>query len=210
MSSFIFSLNWLEGATIPTNPVDFGLGVDYKNICPDVDDRRACDSLNMVNDRHGAAIPRGGSERYIDQAVSSQPMTSLYRAYISTGSGTIKLMFAATGNKILISTTDFKPFWVVITSNLAGHNQHFSWVTMNNKVIFTGDALTDPVFQYDYLTSSFTNLIPPDKSTSTQLMRAKFLKTSRNYLLMANLAYVDQSTTVLTPGVTYYHSRLHY
>ena len=200
----------LKGATLPTNPVDFGGGVDYKNICSQIADNRACESLNMVNDRHGSAIPRRGFERFISQAISSQPITSLYKAYISTGTGTAKLVFAATGNKILVSTSDTNPFWVVITSNLAGHNQHFSWVTMNNKVIFTGDRLTDPIFQYDYITSSFTNLIPPDQSTSTQLMRAKYLHTSRNYLLIANVAYVDQSKTVLTPGVTYYHSRLHY
>jgi len=189
-------------------PISFGGGVDYKNDCSQIANERACDMVNMINDITGSSSKRNGSKRYIEQAISSNPVTSIYRAYASTGGASgasfKKVLLATTWDGVYLSTGDLTPIWRKISGGNK-HNQRYSFVTMNNKSIFSGQDSIEPVRQYDVINDSYTNLLPVEVTTETINVRGKYLLNSKNYLLMANCVDISIPTAPV-----YYPSRIYY
>lgn len=174
---------------IPSKTYDFSGGVDYDSIPTAVALNRSPDMSNLIGDRNGAAGRRNGSKRFIDQAISTNPVNSLYSTYLTSGTGgsVIKCLFATSGNMILLSTRTEPYNWVILSSGLAAHNQNFSFVTANNEVIMTGDALKDPILKYNVNTSSLTNLLNQSASSTTVVFMAKYLTFTKGYLIAANI-----------------------
>mgnify|MGYP001609138190 CR=1 FL=1 len=202
----IFTSQLAYSAISELQPVSFGGGVDYKSDCSEIRNDRSCDESNMISDYLGTAFKRNGSKRYITQAVSTNPVNSTIRVYQSTGATTKKALIMTSWDGIYKSTGDITPYWIKIDSGLA-HNQHFSFVAMKNKIIMTGDRLTDPIKQLDITvnTSTPVPLIAFDPSTTSinVNIRAKYNIQSRNYYIAGNVADI-------TAGTTYYPSRLFY
>lgn len=191
----------------PTDPIPFSMGVDYSKICSEVDVRGACDVSNMVSDKQGSAFPRNGSERFIDQAFSTQPFTSLYHYNVSTGSTVRRGLIGVTGKYILHSTYGFSPRWEILSSSLATSNQAFEFVTIGNDVIGTGDALTDDIFKFNVMTSSVSHFFDTGTGSDSVKLRAKHITISRNYTLFGNVRDVRNA---LTGSTTDYPSRVYY
>lgn len=189
-------------APTETPKINFGGGLDAGTVCSDIADVDNCDSSNFINDVNGAIFKRSGSKRYISQATSSNPITSLYRAYVTTNTVPYKALIMTSKDRIYYSTKDVRPDWVLISSGF-NENQRWTWVTMNKKILGFGQNLADPPKSFDIITSSLTNLFAADGSSLNVNIRAKYALQSRNYLLTANVADVTQ-------GTTYYPSRLWY
>lgn len=201
-----FGLASLAGAEAVTEipKISFAGGVDYKTTCSEITDERACDSSNMINDRLGAAIKRNGGRRYTTVPISSQPITSLYKAYVTSNTVVWKALIASTWDRIYRSTNDSNPVWVNISSGYA-YPQHYNYVTMNNRVLITGDRLTNHILSYDVVADTMGYLLNNDGSSSTVIVQAKYHTQSRNYYLAANVRDVT-----LLPSSTYYPSRVYY
>ena len=154
--TFFFMLMFsseLLAEPIELPPISFGGGVDYKTACSDIRDDRACDSSNMISNLYGTAFKRDGTRRYISQAVSSNPINSIFRYYQQNGTEFKKAIIATSRDKMYKSTSDVVPFWVIIASEQA-HNQHYSFATMNNRLYATGDkhgTEADSESSFDYV-----------------------------------------------------------
>lgn len=184
-------------------PFSFGKGLNLQTSITDIDDAQSCDMCNLVSNADGSASKRNGSERYITQARSSQPVVSLYRAFASTGTTLAKVLIAVMGNEIVYSTDDVSPQWIQTSSGIHA-GQHWSFVTMGNRVIMTGDGLLDPIKSFNIFTGSTTNLFVNDSATEAVKIRAKYLVQAKNYLLFVNCG--DFTTSIST----YYPSRVWY
>jgi hypothetical protein len=183
-------------------PIDFGGGLNLKTAANQINDNQSPDMSNMINAQFGASVKRNGSKRYIEQAISSNPITGLYRAYASSGTAVKKALLATTWDGVFVSTTEDVQNWVRIVTGTA-HNQHYSFVTMNNKVIFSAHDSTENSRQYDIVNSSLSHLVDYSGSTEAIRVRGKYLLNTQNYLIMANCAD-------LTTGTTFYPSRIYY
>lgn len=205
-NSFFFSLllslnlTLVLGVDKVTPPGNFGGGLNIKNLCSEIGDDETCDSSNMVSDIYGASSKRNGSSRYVSQAISTNPVNFLARIYASTGATFGKVTVAASGSNLYYSTDNAS--WVIISSGFAP-NQHFEYAMQNNRMIVTGDGLTDQIKSFNIFTGSMTHLLTLDTSTTTVLFRARHLLNSRNYLLAANIQDLSQ-------GTTNYPSRVHF
>ena len=192
----------------PVGTINFGKGLNVAVIPTDIGDNESPDMANVAPNIQGAMSKRYGSKRYISQAISSNPVTSLYKAYASSGFAQRTALIATTRDKILISTGDINPVWVTISSNNA-HNQNYSFVTMNRKVLMAGDGQTENTKQFDLLTSSVSELFFIDASTSGVNVRPKYHTVSKNYYIAANVL-VSTSHKPLESNTTYYPSRFYY
>ncbi len=186
-------------APTPVGPLNFGGGVNYQASPTEIADNQSPDSCNCVSNQDGSLSKIFGTERFIDQARSSYPVTSLYRAYASTGTTSRAVLLAINGSNILAATDTVNPSWVTLSSQI-GVGQHWSFVTMNNKVYMAGDGLTDNMKEYDIFSGSFTDIYNATSGSETIRIRAKYLTQKSNYLIMANV--LD-----LTAGTTFYPSR---
>lgn len=202
MTSFV----WAEPT--PVGPIGFGKGIDLLHTPDTIDDQASSDMCNCLSTLQGAAIKRNGSKRYINQAISSFPVTSLYNAYASTSGIVVKTLIATNRDKILISTNTLNPLWTVISSNNFT-NQHYSFVTMNKKVLMAGDGMTENVKQYDIINSSIADLFQYSGDSSAWNVRPKYQIVSNNYWITYNIT-VSTSAQPLATNTTYYPSRIAY
>lgn len=193
-----------------TKRFTFGGGLNVGSVASEIGDDESPDMVNFVNDRQGASFKRNGSKRYISQAISSNPVNSLFRAYVSTRTEVRKALLMTTRDKIYYSTDDVNPSWILVSSNLY-HNQRWNWVMMNKLAIGCQEGLYNDIKQFDIVTGSYTNLFQTDGSTTfpNMRLRAKYPLVTRNYLLLANVVDVS-SFAALTESTTYYPSRVHY
>lgn len=210
---FFLSILWSGIAysePTPVGSIGFSKGLHLSALATTIDNESSPDMCNCVPTVEGALSKRNGSDRFIRQAVSSNPITSVYRAYSSTSNGvTHKAFFASSGDKIYISTDDALPRWIAISSNHAP-NQNFNFVTMNGKVIFTGDGLTENVKQYDLANSSrfvAVDTYATDAATGGIKPRGKYQFVANNYYLLANVQ-ISTDSKHLTQNTTYYPSRI--
>ena len=198
----------LLSAVTPAGTFNFAGGLNVFNPPIEIADNESPEMCNCSPDLTGAMAKRNGSQRYIKQAISSFPVTSLYWAYASTSQFKSKVFFATSKDKILISTMELNPQWVVISSNNSP-NQHYNFVTMNRKVLIAGDGLTENVRQYDILASSLTTLFAIDTATSGINPRPKYQFVSKNFYIAANVS-ISTSAIPLQSNTTYYPSRIVY
>ena len=205
--ALMFAPTLLFGAQEFTPPITFG-GVDYLNIDSEIDDKRAKDSQNFVSDQKGSAEPRRGTQRYISQAISTNPASSLYHATVDRGTYTKTALFMTTWDKIYVSSDDVNPVWEELKSGLNTPNQKFTFVNNDGVIVMTGDALTDDIFQYNMISSSFSGLFDSvASSTDYPKLRAKHIIARDGYLLLGNIMDVSDG---LTGGATHYGSRVQY
>jgi len=204
---FFLSIQTLNAQVQSLGPINFGGGVNYQVTATDLPDNQSPDMCNLVPNLDGSLSKRFGSELFIEQPLSSQAVSALYRAYATSGTATIvKHTLAVIGNKIVVSTSDTIPRqWVVLSTNITP-NQKWNFVAWENDVFMTGDKLTDDIFRYNVLKSSLTTLWEFGNIVSTSetiKLRAKYLTKKGNYLLFSNVADV-------TNGTTYYTNRVYY
>lgn len=202
--ALLFSPALIGAAPTPVGPFNFGGGLNLQKNPTDIRDDQSPDMCNCISNLDGSSSKRYGGERFIEQAVSTQSFNSLYRYYASTGTTIRKGLIGVSGSRVVYSTSELNPSWIVLSS-FVYPNQKWSFVTMNNKVIMTGDALVDNIKQFDIFTSSFTDLFQNDLSSEAVHIRAKYLVSKSNYLLAINC-----SDITLAGGTTYYPSRVYY
>src|SRR3990167_7937582 len=81
---------------VPIGPISFSKGLQIDKLSTLIDDEGSPDLCNCVpSTLEGSLSKKNGSKRYISQAMSSSPATSLYWAYSSTESGNVKRGFFA-------------------------------------------------------------------------------------------------------------------
>ena len=191
-------------------PIDFSLGLEIDRIATLIDDRGSPDLCNCAPS-NGIMEKRNGSERFIAQAISSNPISSLYQAYSSPVSSQVyKTLFAASGDKIIVSTKT-PAAWVILSSNNVPF-QHYNFVTMNGKVLIAGEDLTENVRQYDLSASTqyaLRNAFDVDVSSLGINPRGKYQLVVNNYYILANVQ-IGRTVNHLTENTTYYSSRLLY
>lgn len=185
----------------PTPPQPFTGGYNIGTAPSEIKDEDSPDCSNVINNINGELSKRSGSIRYIDQARSTNPFTAVFRVYGSTNAETKKALIAMTRDLIVHSTSDVGAQWVTLSSGLA-HNQSWSGVMYNNRLVTTGDKLIDPILKYDVNVGTVANLQLTAGSQGFQI-RAKYLLNSRNQLLAANVSDITQ-------GTTYYPSRFYF
>lgn len=216
MNKLIFFLalmpSLLFGEPTPTQPLDFGGGLDVRTVPTLVADNASVDLCNCAPTLDGAMSKRNGSERLVNQAISSMGVTSLFQAYSSTSNGIIhKGLFGTSGDKIFYSSNSINPSWVVISSN-NGIGQHYEFLMMNGKVLMAGDGLTENVKHYDLAQSSqyaTRNAFATDTSTGGIFPRGKHHIVANNYYILANVQ-ISTDAKHLTFNTTYYPNRLLY
>ncbi len=199
-----------HSAQTVTQPVNFSGGVDYYSIPTEVADNRAVDMQNLVGDLQGGVKKRNGSSRFISQVKSTNSINSLYWASVDVGTGSFNALIMTTADKIYVSTSTSSPLWKEVRRNLNTLNQNFSFTNYNGIVVMTGDALTDPVFQYDIKTDTLTELFDSAVSTRADSVNvyAKFVLARDGHLILANC--LDVKDKNLTSRTTYYGSRIYY
>lgn len=188
------------GLLTESSSINFGGGVDYSNDCTQIADNRACDESNMISDLQGTVRKRNGSKRMIDQAISSNPVTSLYRSYHSTATNVSKALLATSWDSIYVSTDLAQ--WNKVKGSLTP-NLKYNFVTYKNKTIITAQSSTSVMMQYDIAQSSFGNLIQVDGTTNSVLIRGRYPLIANNYFIVGNCHD-------LTNGTTAYPSRIWY
>src|SRR5258708_4336973 len=103
-------------AEVPITPAaNFGGGLNVKTVASDIEENESPDMSNMINDLYGGSLKRYGSRRFISQAISSNPITSGYRVYQSTGNSILRALMVSSGDRIYVTTTT-PPSWVTIAS----------------------------------------------------------------------------------------------
>lgn len=212
VSCLLAAFSYLKAAATPTAPIGFR-GVDHLHACPDIADDRACDARNMVGDAVGTASKRGGSRRIIRQAVSSSAMTSVYWAEVDKGTYSKSALIGTSGQRIYVSTSPEgdSPIWRVLRSTLATADQYFTFANFSGIIVMTGDALTDPVFKYDLVNDTFSELFTVDTSSDVMNYRAKYVLAPDGYLVLANVMDVrDKLRNDLSGTTTGYPYRLVY
>lgn len=192
----------LRAEPTPVGPFSFGGGINLQSDVTNIRDDQSPDMCNCISNLDGSASKRYGSELFVEQPRSSYSVTALYRAHASTGSYSRTITLAVIGDQIVYSTSDANSVWITLSSSIHP-NQNWSFTTINNNVVMTGDGLVDPIYKFNIINSSFTNLVEYDGSTNTLNLRAKYVAQKSNYLLLINV--LD-----LSNGTTYYPSRIHY
>lgn len=195
----------------PTNVVNFGGGLNIKTAATEIADNESPNMSNIISDVHGASFKRRGSEKFVEQAISSFPVLSMYRAYGSTGTVFKKALIIANNDSIYFSSKDISPQWLKISSGLTV-NQRYEFESINNRVIIAGDKLENPMLQFDIVNASMNRVFastgaPLSGSTSYvtvfQNLRAKYIVNAKNHMIYGNVR-------LLTDGSTYYPSRIYY
>ena len=199
---FFLLVSPLYAEVTPVGPFNFGGGLNLQTDITQIRDDQSPDMCNCISNFDGSLSKRSGGEKYVTQARSSQPFTSIYRAYASNGAELKKVTIGTVGNMIVFSTSDIDPVWVIASSAIHP-GQSWSYVTMNNEVIMTGDGLVDPIQRFNILTSSMSNLFAIGTSSESPIFMAKYLTSKSNYLMFSNIRE-------LTTGSTYYPSRTFY
>src|SRR3990167_3575242 len=196
---------YLNAQLTETTSINFGGGVDYKTDCSDVRDDRACDSNNMISDFTGTLSRRFGSNRIIDQAISTYPVKGLYRAYYSTGTTTRKATIMINYGKIYVDTTTSVTGTHIWSERKSGLNksQNYEFRQNDQYVIIAGDSLEDNVLRYNIMADSVTENFTNDLTSLSPFITFKHHVFSKNYYLGANVKE-------LTTGATYYPNRVRY
>ena len=206
---FLFFCSLAYAEPVQIGPIDFGRAVNDQTDVTNILDNESSDMCNCISNSDGSMVKRFGSEPFVEQPRSSHSVDALYRAYASTGSYSRAITIAVIGDQIVYSTGDTNSVWITLSSAINLH-QNWSFTTINDSVIMTGDGLVNPIYRFNIITSSFAPLVETTLSTDSINVRAKYVAQKNNYLLLGNVALIDTSTQVLTQGTTYYPSRIYY
>lgn len=201
---FIFLINSICFASkiIETPSIDFSGGLNLRSDQSQIGDNESPDMSNLINDIYGSAIKRKGSKRYNYVSISSNPINSLYRAYIATQGVIVKALIATSNNKIYISTTESIESWISL-GTVSVFNQHYSFETMNQNVILTSQETNDEMKKIDIFRSSMSSLLELNTTTGTIKVKGKYLLNSKNYLIAANCWDITSISTA-QPTRAYY------
>lgn len=194
--------NCFSSASIETPSVDFSGGLNLRSDQSQIGDNESPDMNNLINDIYGSSKKRNGTKRYNSVPISSNPINSIYRAYVSTQGVLRKALIATSGNKIYISTTETPPHWTAL-GTVSVHNQHYSFETMNQNVILSSIENDEKMKKINIFTSSMSHLVELNSSSASIQVRGKYLLNSKNYLLAAN-CYDLTSVSTAFPTRVYY------
>lgn len=206
---FVFNASVaVYGATQITPLVNFGGGLNVKTVPSLIEDNESPDMSDIINDIYGVSFKRDGTKRFIDQAISSHPINSLFIAYASTSNRNIRAIIMTNKDRIYYASTTISPSWILISSGLS-NNQYFSFAMMNNQLYMTGDNLSDPPKKFNLITNSMTNIFDHDGSTMSVALRAKHIFNADGYMLYGNVVVVSSENSLIQ-RTTEYSSRVYF
>lgn len=191
--------------------MDFGGGLNVGSQASMLAPNESPDLSNMIDGNVGEASRRNGSRRYNSVSISTYPITSLYRLYVSTNNSFMKGLLATSKDAIYFSSNDVSPNFVKLSSgNSPG--QRWRWVTQNNRAIGCPNDLKDDVKSFDITNSSITNLFQTFTDSSTARITGRYPIVVRDYFILANTAFFSTSSAAdpLIRSTTYYPSRAYY
>jgi len=199
----------------PVGPFTFGKGVNYDISATDIPDDSSPDMCNCVSEIDGSVQKRYGNKKYINQAVSSYPVTSLFNAYASSNGVTSRSILFTNKNSIYYSTGGLNPLSVKVSSN--NYADRWNWVSMaelgtnglfKDYSIGVGGYYND-IKKFDVITSSISDLLQSDSSTSSIIVRAKYATMAKNYFIVGNVRELKNKTDLIS-NTTFYPSRVYY
>jgi len=194
---FFASLTFADPVLVPDQPMTFNGGLNLETIIADGD---SPDTNNFINEPVGSIGKRNGSRRFNVQAVSTNPITSLFRAYVSSNTSFLRTLLFTTKDRIYYTTSSMdlpNPFMVTIAS-FVYPNDTWRWLMMNNQAMAFGDSLQDDIKTFNVKTSSLTNLMNQFTTTDSIRIRGRYPLQSRNYLMVANCALVTTYTVTVS------------
>ena len=202
------SLAFGELVAFPPQPIDFGGGLNIGAQPSQIADNEAADMQNMINGNLGEASRRNGSRRWNTQAISTNPITSIHRVYVSSNNTSLKATIFTSGSNIYFSS-----FGVSITtlsfSTGIDSNQRWRWATMNNLAIGCPSSLQSDVVKFDLTRSSISNMFENFSTSASVRVRGKYPLATRDYFILGNTVLVS-SPGALVNSTTYYNSRAYY
>jgi hypothetical protein len=181
LPSFLFA----QVSYRPSDTFFFNGGLNVADNPQRIAPNQSPDMSNFVCDDESSYV-RNASKRFNNTALSSNPVTSIYRAYANSGK---KRFLAMSEDEIYYSTAtesiDWNRFsntggdsgdvWISTYAGLK-HNQKFQFATYND-IVYMVNGTTDPLrYNIDVDTITFVGGDPPI---------AKFILNHGDYMLMA-------------------------
>ena len=203
-----FMISLSHSAPTPLYNLQFDGGYNLSKLETELNDNESKDMCNCIVESDGGLTKRNGSRRYVDQAVSTYPVMSLFRYYASSGSKTNKTLLTVVGNKILHSTGGIKPVLMTLSSTNIAVGDRWNWLTFNNEAI--GVSPNNKIKKFNINTSSLTDLIKVDGSSGSIDVQAKYAIMAKNYFIAGNVTIATFAYQSLTTLTTYYPSRIYY
>lgn len=195
----------------PGAQLDFGGGLNVGSQASMLAPNESPDMSNMINGSLGEASRRNGSRRYNNVSISTFPITSLYRHYVSSNNTNLKGLLVTSKDAIYFSSNDTSPSFVKLSS---GHSsgQRWRWVTQNNKAIGCPNDLKDDIKSFDLTRASMTNLFQTFTESNTARISGRYPIVVRDYFILGNTAFFSTSSASdsLIRSTTYYPSRAYY
>ena len=146
----------------PYGPYKFGEGLNLIDVQTEIKDGESSNMCDCMPYIVGTVSPRFGTSKFVDQAISSWPITSIARVYRSTGSSIKKHTLVTAKDMVFYSSSDTNPFWTVLSSN--NYADRWNWLVMNNKALGVG-GLNNDIKSFDIVLETMSNLIQVDAST---------------------------------------------
>lgn len=185
---------------------DFSGGLNLNQLATDISASQSPDMTNCVSDPIGSARPRNGTERVFSQAVSTFPVSSVYKVYADTSTDSALLF--TNKNSIYYTTGSFNPAIYKATDSLKPYDD-FKWLQMSGRAILLGGYDND-IKEFNPITKSVSNMFPtPSLSTGNIYVRAKHGLVLRNYLILSNVK-ISTSPNFETNISTIYPSRIYF
>lgn len=184
----------------------FGKGINLNQLATEIDPAQSPDMCNCVSEPVGAAKPRNGTERLFAQAVSSFPVTSLYKIYAGTSSE--KALIFTNKNSIHYTTGGFIPIVYQATNTLTEYD-NFEWVQMQDKAILLGGYDND-IKEFDPITKKVNKVfVSSTLPVGNIYVRAKHGLVIKNYLMLSNVmistnANFETNLSTIYPSRTYF------
>lgn len=195
----------------PGAQLDFGGGLNIGSQPSLIQPNESPDLANLINGSNGEASRRNGSRRYNTISISTFPITSLYRHYVSSNNTNMRGLLVTSKDAIYFSSSDVAPVFVKLSSGHAS-GQRWRWVTQNNFAIGCPNDLKDEIKTFDLTRASMTNLIQVFGTSSTARITGKYPISVKDYFIIANTAFFSTSSASdsLIRSTTYYPSRAYY
>lgn len=211
MKKLLFLIPFLCISALKAEPqisqeFNFSGGVNYSLLETDIDPKQSPDMCNCISDPIGSATPRRGTERLFSQAVSTYPVTSIYKIYSETS--TEKSLLFINKNTLYISTGGIVPVVFKGTDSLKEYSG-FNWLQMQNKAILLG-GFDNNIKEVDPITNHVKDLFSDFSTAPAKVyLRAKHGVVFKNYMLLGNVL-VSTSSKFETNISTIYPSRIYF
>lgn len=204
------SFAFADTVLVPQQPINFGGGLNVGFESSFIADNESPDMNNLVNDLQGSLVKRNGSRRWNQQAISTNPINSTFRIYVSSNDYYLRALLLTTRDRVYYTSSSLnsEPVFTILSSPTY-QNDVWRWAMINNLAVGVADSLQEDVKKFDLTRGSFTNLFQQFTLGEGLRIRGKYPLATRNYLLLGNCAEVS-TPSALTTSTTYYPTRVYY